>query len=93
MIASEIGADFLGWLAYTAGVFCCGVSWAAYRAVGWVDRMRRWAASVQEVPPHGEGLPGRAPGGVPGDGPVVGGSLHGSASEDLGSRSPSGGWS
>lgn len=34
---------------WSACCFVAGVSWAAYRAVGWVERMRSWA--------HNEPLP------------------------------------
>jgi len=37
LLGSAFGA---GWLA--------GYGWALYRAVGWVDRMRAWAAKVAE---------------------------------------------
>jgi hypothetical protein len=32
-------------LAYSGACFCAGVAWAAYRAVGWTERIRRWAHS------------------------------------------------
>lgn len=90
MIASEIGADLLGGLAYTAAVFCAGVSWAAYRAVGWVDRMRRWAGAVADGPVTEEPASGRGPGGVPASGDGSGGSVSAVASGDRGSHTTSG---
>lgn len=40
-----LSPDLLVALLWTACSFVAGVSYAAYRAVGWVDRMRSWAYS------------------------------------------------
>lgn len=36
-------------LAFAGGCFCAGVAWAAYRAVGWVERIHAWAEEVSEL--------------------------------------------
>jgi hypothetical protein len=41
--ASEVGAV----LAVMGASFCAGVGWSAYRAVGWVERIRKWAHEVE----------------------------------------------
>lgn len=38
------------------GAFGLGVSWAAYRAVGWVERMKAWARTVELNEQSGCGL-------------------------------------
>lgn len=67
MIVSEELMTFAVWSAFC---FCLGVAWAAYRAVGWADRIRTWANTTviedeTEQPAGGapEGYP-RAPGGL-----------------------------
>lgn len=51
VIASEVPwlADLLACVAFGAVCFALGVGWAAYRAVGWVDRMKAWAHSAPVV--------------------------------------------
>lgn len=52
MIASAAGfADALAALLVMACCWVAGVAWAAYRAVGWVQRMRAWAAGSAGVEP------------------------------------------
>lgn len=38
--------DLAAFVIWSLGAFGAGVSWAAYRAVSWVDRMRAWAYSI-----------------------------------------------
>jgi hypothetical protein len=52
VITSTLGLDVVPDLLVCA-IFglCCfgmGVAWAAYRAVGWVERIRTWANDVHE---------------------------------------------
>lgn len=49
MIAShwQLGPEVVTAGVWSLACFGLGVSWAAYRAVGWVDRMRSWARSVE----------------------------------------------
>lgn len=44
---SDLLADVVAVVAWFAAAFCIGAGWAAYRAIGWTDRMRAWAYSVQ----------------------------------------------
>lgn len=43
-----LSPDVLAALLWSVVCFVAGVAWAAYRAVGWVDRMRAWAYSVED---------------------------------------------
>lgn len=47
-VSSVIGpnSDVMVGVAAMLGAFMAGVSWAAYRALGWVDRMTEWANTV-----------------------------------------------
>lgn len=47
-----IPAEYVAACCWTALCFLTGVSWSAYRAVGWVERIRLWASTV-EVPAQG----------------------------------------
>lgn len=49
MIASVLTPDALMAILWTVVSFVAGVAYAAYRAVGWVERMRAWARSVEIV--------------------------------------------
>lgn len=55
---------------WSAACWLGGVLWAAYRAVGWVDRIRRWALTEPCPTDTGAGL-GRGPEGVPETVPAV----------------------
>lgn len=52
-MVGEAATQLLAVLAVLGAGFCLGVSWAAYRAVGWVERIRAWASQAceQEVRP------------------------------------------
>lgn len=41
-----LGEGFVSLLCWSLVCWMLGVGWAAYRAVGWVERMRAWATSV-----------------------------------------------
>ena len=51
-----LGDGFIPFLCWSLVCWMLGVGWAAYRAVGWVDRMRSWARSC-ELPSDAEALP------------------------------------
>ncbi|SFC94925.1 hypothetical protein SAMN04487968_1164 [Nocardioides terrae] len=44
---AELGGELL-LMAFGSGWFM-GYGWALYRAVGWVERIRKWAAGVEEA--------------------------------------------
>lgn len=50
MVSNEAVSDFLVVALWSALLFCAGAGWAAYRALGWVERMRAWAYSVELDP-------------------------------------------
>lgn len=41
-----LGEGFVSLVAWSLVCWMLGVGWAAYRAVGWVERMRAWARTV-----------------------------------------------
>lgn len=42
-----LGDGFVPVVCWSLVCWMAGVGWAAYRAVGWVERMRRWADSAE----------------------------------------------
>lgn len=48
---SDLLADVIAVIAWFSGAFCLGVGWAAYRAVGWTERIRAWAYTSAPLAP------------------------------------------
>jgi len=45
-VTSSYAGDLFALFAFGGFWFCVGVGFAAYRAVGWVERMKSWAGAV-----------------------------------------------